>query len=87
MALLTVQHDVRDYEMWRAMYDSISEVQKAGGVTAESVHRLTGAPNTVLVLHYFATVAQAQAFLTNPDLKSAMQQGGVEGPPRFEIYA
>lgn len=87
MALLTVQHNVRDYQAWRAVYDSMSDVQKAGGVTAESVHQLTGAPNTVLVLHYFATVAQAQAFLTNPELKSAMQQGGVEGPPHFEIYA
>ena len=87
MALLTVQHNVRDYQAWRAIYDSMSDVQKAGGVTAESVHQLTGAPNTILVLHHFATVAQAQAFLTNPELKSAMQQGGVEGPPRFEIYA
>jgi len=87
MALLAVQHNVRDYQTWRAVYDSMGEVQKAGGVTAESVHQLAGAPNTILVLHHFATVAQAQAFLTNPDLKAAMQHGGVESAPRFEIYA
>lgn len=44
-------------------------------------------PTPCLVLHHFATVAQAQAFLTNPDLKAAMQHGGVESAPRFEIYA
>ena len=86
MALLTVQHTVQDYQTWRAVYDSVGELQRAGGVTAESVHQLAGDPNTVLVLHHFATVAQAQAFLTNPDLKRAMEQGGVEGAPHVAIY-
>ena len=66
MALLTVQHDVRDYETWRAMYDSMSEVQRLGGSRRNRSTVWLGAPNTVLVLHHFATVAQAQAFLTNP---------------------
>jgi len=65
MALLTVQHTVRDYRAWRAVYDTLDEVQRDWGVTDASVHQLAGAPNTVLVLLRFATVAQAQGFLTN----------------------
>lgn len=87
MALLTVQHSVRDYEAWRAIYDSVGEMQRAGGVTAGSVHRMIGEPNTVLVLHHFATVAEAQAFVTNPELKDAMMRAGVEGAPQTAIYA
>jgi hypothetical protein len=86
MALLTVQHVVRDYAAWRAVHDTLEEVQRDWGVTVTSVHQLAGEPNTVLVLHHFATVAQAQGFLTNRELQEAMQRAGVEGPPRVEIY-
>jgi hypothetical protein len=86
MALLAVRHDVRDYDDFRAVYDSMSELQRQWGVTAESVHQLAGSPNTVLILHHFATAAQADAFLTSRELRAAMQRAGVEGDPRVEIY-
>jgi hypothetical protein len=87
MALLTVQHTVRDYQTWRAIFDTLEEVRQDWGVTAESIHQLAGAPNTVLVLLHFATAAQAQGFLTNRAHQAAMQRAGVEGSPRVEIYA
>lgn len=87
MALLAIQHTVRDYPTWRAIYDSLDEVQRDWGVTMSSVHRLVEAPHTVLVLRQFATVAQAQAFLTCRELHIAMQRAGIEGTPRVEIYS
>jgi hypothetical protein len=87
MALLAVQHTVRDYPVWRAIFDSLDEVQRDWGVTTASVHRLEDAPNTVLVLRHFATVAQAQGFLTSRELQAAMRRAGVEGNPRVEIYS
>jgi len=87
MALLAVQHMVRDYLVWRAVYDALDEVEHDWGVTAASVHRLAEAPNTVLVLRHFATVAQARGFLTSREVQAAMQRAGVESDPRVEIYA
>ena len=87
MALLTIQHSVRDYGVWRAVYDTLGEVREDWGVTADMVHQLADAPNTVLVLHQFATVAQARGFLTNRAMRAAMHRAGVEGAPRVEIYA
>ena len=87
MALLAVQHTVRDYPNWRAVYDTLEEMQRDWGVTTASVHQLASVPNTVLVLRCFATVAQAQGFLTNRELLDAMQRAGVEGAPRVEIYS
>ncbi|MGA7671214.1 MAG: hypothetical protein WBW04_12390 [Nitrolancea sp.] len=86
MALLAIQHEVRDYQTWRAIQDSLSESHQHWGVTAESIHQLEGMPNTVLVLRQFATVAQAQGFLTNRELQTSIQQCGVEGTLRVEIY-
>lgn len=86
MALLAVQQTVRDYPVWKAAYDALNEVEHDWGVTTGSVYQLTEAPNTVLVLRHFATVAQAQGFLTSIEVLAAMQRGGVEGTPRVEIY-
>ena len=86
MVLLTVLHRVRDYEAWRQVYDDFKPKQQAGGVTAESVYRAKDDPNNVLVLHSFRTMAEAEAFVAHPELREAMQQGGVEGEPRLEFF-
>lgn len=86
MALLSVQLTVRDYRAWRTVYDTLGELHRNWGVLDHSVHQLAAAPNTVLVLRHFATVAQAKGFLTNRALEAAMQRAGVEGNPRVEIY-
>ncbi|MCB5274143.1 hypothetical protein BJG92_01670 [Arthrobacter sp. SO5] len=86
MALSLVFHKVADYDAWRKVYDSIADLQAAGGVTQQSVHRMAGDPDTVLVLHYFDSVEGARAFFDNPDLREAMQRGGVQGEPRIEFF-
>ena len=86
MAMSVVLHRVADYGAWRQVYESVADLQKAGGVTAESVHRMAGDPDNVLVIHEFETVEEARAFFENPDLLAAIQRGGVQGHPRIEFY-
>ena len=86
MALLLIRHRVADYDAWRKVYDSVSDMPEFGGITSESVHRTVDDPNNVLVLHYFDSVDEARAFTTLPELKGAMQRAGVQGEPRFEFY-
>jgi quinol monooxygenase YgiN len=81
-----IQHRVKDYDAWRQVYDGFADVQKAGGVTHESVHRAKDDPNNLLVIHGFANVADAEAFLAGGELRDAMQEAGVEGQPNIEIY-
>lgn len=86
MATTVILHRVADYPRWRKAYDDFEPVQKAGGVINENVYQAKGDPNNVLVLHTFSTMDQAEAFLANPELKTAMQQAGVQGEPRVEIF-
>jgi len=86
MAISLVLHRVDDFDAWRKVYDSVSSRQKAGGVTAESVHRMADDPDNVLVIHHFDTAAQARAFFSDPELKDAMRRGGVKGEPRIEYF-
>jgi hypothetical protein len=81
-----VQHRVADYDTWRKAYDGFGDVQKAGGVTRQSVYRSNDDPSNVMVIHGFATAADAQAFLAGTELRDTMQHAGVQGQPRIEIY-
>jgi hypothetical protein len=86
MATAVVLHRVADFAAWRQVYDSVADMQKAGGVTGEAVFRMAGDPDNVLVIHHFDTLDQAQAFFANADLGAAMQRAGVVGQPRIEFY-
>jgi len=86
VALMVVLHRVKDYAAWRKSYDEAGPLQKASGVTVERVFRAKGDPNNVLVLHHFATTAEAEAFMARDDLREAMDRAGIEGTPRFELF-
>jgi hypothetical protein len=85
MTTLFVRHTVSDYKAWRKVYDGFAPVQKAGGVKAETVYQAADNPNDVTVTHDFASVAEAQAFIKNPELKKAMGSAGVVGAPTMWI--
>ena len=88
MALSLVLHRVADYDAWRKVYDSdtVAELQKAAGVSRESVHRMEGDPDNILVLHYFDSIDAAKSFFAKPELRDAMKNGGVQGEPRIEFF-
>jgi uncharacterized protein (DUF1330 family) len=86
MAMTVVLHRVADYDAWRQVYDSVADLQKSAGVLTESVYRMAGDAQNVMVLHEFDTLDHAQAFFADPELKQAMQRGGVQGQPRIEFY-
>jgi uncharacterized protein (DUF1330 family) len=84
--MTVVLHRVADYDAWRQVYDSVAELQKSGGVVAESVHRMAGDRDNVMVLHEFDTLDHARAFFADPELRDAMERAGVQGQPRIEFY-
>jgi len=86
MALLVVEHTVSDYAAWRKVYDAFKGVQDAAGVTAQSVYRSKNDANLVLVLHSFASMAEAEAMVASPALHEAMKNAGVIGMPRVEFF-
>ena len=80
-----VEHEVADYATWRKAYDAFRPVQRRMGVTYQAVYQSTDNPNDVTVIHDFASLDQAKAFLAADDLKAAMQKSGVKGAPHITI--
>jgi quinol monooxygenase YgiN len=83
MATLFVRHSVDDYGKWKRGYDEFASVRKEGGVTGASVHRDANDPDFVIVTHQFKDVDAAKAFADSEELKSAMAELGVSGPPEI----
>ncbi|MDT0168518.1 hypothetical protein [Pseudarthrobacter sp. BRE9] len=86
MTIAHILHRVADYDAWRKVYDSVGDMQKDGGVTQESVHRMVDDPDNLLVIHHFDTMESARAFFGRSDLRDAMERGGVQGEPRVELF-
>jgi hypothetical protein len=78
-AVSIVHHRVADYDAWKAVYDGVGEMQRAGKVLEHAVLRSTDDPNMVVVVHTFASQDDAKAFFAdNQDLKEAMGRAGVD---------
>lgn len=76
-----VQHKVKDYATWRKAYNAFDAMRKKMGVTAQSVYRIDGEPNNVMITHDFATMDKAKAFAGSMELKETMEKAGVDGAP------
>ena len=85
MATLIVRHRVRDYEAWKAVYDSADELRKQSGIVAASVYRDPEDHNAIVVRHQFRDMQGATSFAGSSELKEAMARAGVEGPPEIWI--
>lgn len=84
-ALTIVKHPVSDYASWRSAYDDVQPLRDKHGVSAADVLQDPADPNSVTVLHWFPSASQAEAFVSDPNLKDAMQRAGVTAAPRIEI--
>jgi hypothetical protein len=85
-ATLIVRHTVADYGTWREAYESAGPVRAKYGCTDQQVLQLPSDPNDVAATHAFPSVEQAEAFAADPELRAAMDRGGVTAAPRIEIF-
>jgi hypothetical protein len=84
MYVLDVNHDVEDYDRWKAVFDE--HPPAVGGAVFHRVSRNVDSANNVTVVAGFPTEESARAFVADPALKDAMQRAGVKGTPRIELY-
>ncbi len=82
-----VQRRVKDYDAWRRVYDSVADMQNAGGLVTEFVYRAEGDPDIVMVSHQFSSMSAAHDFFASPALAEAVGRVDVEeGTVRIEFF-
>jgi quinol monooxygenase YgiN len=80
-----VTHPVKDFNIWKAVFDRMETVRKEGGELSVVVLRHCDDSNMVTVINTWDTAERAQAFFANKDLQSAMAESGVTAPPTFVL--
>ncbi len=80
---LIVQHKVSDYEAWKYVFDEHGDVRRRHGATGHELYRGADDPNEITIVNHFPSKEQAAAFVADPSLRAAMEQGGVVGEPRI----
>jgi hypothetical protein len=73
-----IHHRVADYDAWKAVYDSVSDLQRSGGVLEHAVLRPDGDPTMVVVVHTFADADTARAYFENAELRKEIERAGVD---------
>ncbi len=85
MALLIVQHKVRDYADWRPVFDAHESSRVGAGITNPRVYRGIEDANDITMLFDVADAERARAWAGEEDLKTAMQKAGVLGAPLVRL--
>lgn len=85
MISVIVQHEVSDYDTWKAVFDEHGTVRKQHGSTGYELYRGLDNPNEITAVNHFETREQGEAFASDPSLPEAMQRGGVIGHPRVSF--
>jgi hypothetical protein len=83
MVTMFVKHPVREYGAWKRTYDALASVRKNMGVTGAAVYRDASEPNLIVVTHQFSDLDAASKFAHSDELRTAMMNAGVSGPPEI----
>jgi len=81
MATMIVRHKVASFESWKPVFDGMTDLRKKHGWLGHIVLRDASDPNTVTVINRVKTLDGAKAYGGSPELRQAMQKGGVVSPP------
>ena len=85
MATVLIKHPVQDYAQWKAAFDDFINTRKASGEKSYHIYRTINDQNNIVIVFEWDNVDNALAFLQSEDLKAAMQQAGVAGPPDITL--
>jgi heme-degrading monooxygenase HmoA len=84
MKVLAINHDVADYDTWKAVFDQYPPSK--GGALFHRVNRGVDDPNNITVVAGFESAEAAKAFASDPAVKAEMDRAGVTSAPRIEIF-
>jgi quinol monooxygenase YgiN len=85
MKTAVITHEVKDYSVWRKVYDADEENRKKAGFHITGVYQSVNNPNVITLMGEASSVEVLTSFMANPALKAAMEQGGVIGLPDVKI--
>jgi uncharacterized protein (DUF1330 family) len=86
MAYVLIEHEVAEWETFKAVYMDDLARRKRGGSKGGQVYRTAGEPNKLVILIEWDSVANAREFVDSMELDEAMQWSTSNvGSPRVSV--
>jgi erythromycin esterase-like protein len=87
MPTLAAQITIGDYAKWRPVFDKNKPLRDKAGLRNVRVYRDADNPKDLIIWSKTLDVAKAREALGSPEIRSAMQEAGVVGPPKIHVIA
>lgn len=83
MAYMFIRHSVKDYDAWKSVFDSVSDLRKRNGEKSYQILREDNGSSKVYALFEWDSLDNARKYAASPELKAAMERAGVTGKPEI----
>jgi hypothetical protein len=87
MPTLAAQITIGDYAKWRPVFDKHKALRDKAGLMNVRVYRDADNPKELIIWSDTSDPAKAREALGSQEIKSAMQEAGVVGPPRIHVIS
>jgi heme-degrading monooxygenase HmoA len=81
MARMLVQIQVKDFSAWKKGFEAGNELRSSNGEVSHQIYQDANDPNKVTAIYDWNSLDDARKFAQSPELKAAMMEAGVMGPP------
>ena len=81
MAHMLARFKVESYPKWRTAFNEHESIRKEAGALSAQVFRSGDDPFEIFVLMEWDELERARQFAVSEELRQAMQEAGVSGPP------
>jgi hypothetical protein len=85
MIHVLIHHEVADYTVWKAAFDSALDWRRQHGERSCRIFREAGDVNDLTLFFEWENLEKARAFIGSDELQARMASAGVKGPPRVQI--
>jgi hypothetical protein len=82
-AALIVRHRVANFDSWKKVFDSMTDVRKQHGWLQTLVYRDATDPNMVTIVNRVKDLDGAKRYGSSDALRNGMKEAGVQGPPEI----
>jgi len=85
MVTVIISHEIKNYPEWRKAFDEDEGNRLKAGFKSRGVYHSVDNSNKITIVGEAPSVEAINGFMTNPELKVAMEKGGVIGMPEVNI--
>lgn len=80
MKYVLIIHEVKDYEVWKEVFDQASNIRKAAGEISYQLLRYDNDANKIVHFSVWNSLENARQFFESPQLIQIRKEAGVESP-------